>query len=559
MNGHSAGGSRHFAGSREVRVVATHPLSLSEGSTLALNGWDASAADATEDLDRAIRLLLPAPPTVQPRILADARRQILRAWSSLRRFDAGQARSHLDALESRLRRLPPATAESMANEAALIRAAVCVLEDQGSSAWAAVLRCTSNRDASRLTGVVDLVRRASHWQEGNLAEFHRLKRVGLVGDAPHASTTRVLEWTLDAAAAAMSLQLAPARRLATEAMRLAARRLPRLPGIEAAPAVLLAKICYEEGRFEEADALLRRHLEAVRVGSTIDTAIDAFTLLARIACARGQADLALLLLGEAEKVGQERGWARLVSAAISTRLDFLVRWDAVGAAAECADRLRALADRADPQERRIRSELIRAWATGSSRLETRAQPTDSTREQLESSLAECLARHDHWQAVRVATSLACHLAASGRTDEASALTLRVLHVAWRAGLYQSLIDDDRFGALITSVADDIASGARPEAADLLPYVASIVETAPAASSVAPPKRRVKTDRTLHALSSRERSILRAIAGGLSNKEVARQLDIGPETVKSHLKRTFEKLSARTRAEAVARAEILGWI
>ena len=46
-----------------------------------------------------------------------------------------------------------------------------------------------------------------------------------------------------------------------------------------------------------------------------------------------------------------------------------------------------------------------------------------------------------------------------------------------------------------------------------------------------------------------------IADGMSNKGIARSLGIAPETVKSHAKNIFVKLASRTRAQAVARAEL----
>ena len=58
------------------------------------------------------------------------------------------------------------------------------------------------------------------------------------------------------------------------------------------------------------------------------------------------------------------------------------------------------------------------------------------------------------------------------------------------------------------------------------------------------------------LSARERGILQLVTQGLSNKEIARRLCIGPETVKSHLKSVFWKLTVRTRAEAAYRALML---
>jgi LuxR family transcriptional regulator, maltose regulon positive regulatory protein len=48
-----------------------------------------------------------------------------------------------------------------------------------------------------------------------------------------------------------------------------------------------------------------------------------------------------------------------------------------------------------------------------------------------------------------------------------------------------------------------------------------------------------------------------IAGGLSNKEIAQNLAIAPETVKSHVKHIFTKLNVEKRAQAVSRAQTLG--
>ena len=60
-----------------------------------------------------------------------------------------------------------------------------------------------------------------------------------------------------------------------------------------------------------------------------------------------------------------------------------------------------------------------------------------------------------------------------------------------------------------------------------------------------------------ALSPREHSILRSMSAGLSNKRIAQELQIAPETVKSHSKGIFSKLAVRTRAHAVATANALG--
>jgi len=59
------------------------------------------------------------------------------------------------------------------------------------------------------------------------------------------------------------------------------------------------------------------------------------------------------------------------------------------------------------------------------------------------------------------------------------------------------------------------------------------------------------------LTVRECDVLAMISQGLSNKRIARALEISPETVKSHVKHIFLKLEVGTRAEAVSRAGPLG--
>jgi len=53
-----------------------------------------------------------------------------------------------------------------------------------------------------------------------------------------------------------------------------------------------------------------------------------------------------------------------------------------------------------------------------------------------------------------------------------------------------------------------------------------------------------------ALSEREVSVLRSVAEGMANKEIARKLSISEDTVKAHLKSIFAKLDVDDRTEAV---------
>ena len=80
---------------------------------------------------------------------------------------------------------------------------------------------------------------------------------------------------------------------------------------------------------------------------------------------------------------------------------------------------------------------------------------------------------------------------------------------------------------------------------------------------APSLVRVTAGRTVTAagglLTPKEADVLRLLAAGLSNKHIAKTMDISDETVKWHLKNLFSKLSAGTRRHAVDRARMMGLV
>lgn len=61
------------------------------------------------------------------------------------------------------------------------------------------------------------------------------------------------------------------------------------------------------------------------------------------------------------------------------------------------------------------------------------------------------------------------------------------------------------------------------------------------------------------ISGRELEVLGLLAAGRSNKEIARHLDVSPNTVKTHVSNIFEKLGAKRRTQAILRARELGVI
>lgn len=61
------------------------------------------------------------------------------------------------------------------------------------------------------------------------------------------------------------------------------------------------------------------------------------------------------------------------------------------------------------------------------------------------------------------------------------------------------------------------------------------------------------------ISEREFEVLELLAAGRSNKEIASQLNVSPNTVKTHVAKLYGKLEVTRRTEAIVRARELGML
>lgn len=53
------------------------------------------------------------------------------------------------------------------------------------------------------------------------------------------------------------------------------------------------------------------------------------------------------------------------------------------------------------------------------------------------------------------------------------------------------------------------------------------------------------------LTHKQQQVMHFLASGLSNKEIARKLDLSPETIKTHLREIFTRMNVKNRTQAVS--------
>jgi ATP/maltotriose-dependent transcriptional regulator MalT len=345
---------------------------------------------------------------------------------------------------------------------------------------------------------------------------------------------RILSLCVSAALAFDRLNLAVSVNLATEALKLARLRYGNHSPVSTLPATLLAQVAYEQGRFEEAEALLWPRLSVIRASGLPECIARATVLLARLSLHRGRHRAALAILREMEALGRTRRWPRLVSVASSefARTLEMLRYNEAQGFDNDTQRGKAtvvLLDRSRGVRRAFRL------------------PTGAGLDTL--SAYDALS----FSAVEIALQRACSAASHGLIDESYDFLIAWLRIGSARGLRMAFVDTGRPLLILLERLYYALPTNDPRLSDLRPYIATLLK------STIPTNTEDSSSVNYRPLSRRETGILQMIARGMSNKRIAQSLGITPETVKSHAKSIFVKLATRTRAQAVARAEAIGFL
>ncbi|MEK8128093.1 LuxR C-terminal-related transcriptional regulator [Paenibacillus filicis] len=157
-------------------------------------------------------------------------------------------------------------------------------------------------------------------------------------------------------------------------------------------------------------------------------------------------------------------------------------------------------------------------------------------------LNELLTKEDRLRdRIKVNLLMSVTLQRLGRTEAAFVQLETALQLAEPGGYVRSFVDE---GAKMTDLLAAYMK-ARHTPPVSLAYIRQLLQALPGSPDTELLRKDILTDQ--------ETRILRLIAGGLSNKEMAHALNITGETVKSHIKNIYRKLGVKNRIQALQRA------
>lgn len=327
-------------------------------------------------------------------------------------------------------------------------------------------------------------------------------------------------------------------------------------------AASLASIYYGWNRFDDVEELLADRFDIIDDVCFIEPIQSAYISLARVRIAQEQPEAAQAILDRAETLAERRQWPRLTAACTAERIRIHLRGDSLSAAQRMLGKLDAIAAQtASTEPDSVDVEMMRL--TAKARLQLHTGEIERAERELEVALALMANRKAatpyELAQLRVLLALAQH--AAGKTDAAQSNLSEVLTLTSNNGTVRLLVDEgDALAALLQTLA--ATEHATPTGADYQRRISQALGSASNASDEALP---FNTSVEAHhsrlldglfndgTLSRRESDILELIGQKMSNKQIAKQLFVTPETVKWHLKNIYRKLGVSDRRLAALKA------
>lgn len=306
-------------------------------------------------------------------------------------------------------------------------------------------------------------------------------------------------------------------------------------------AALYAQSCWEENIDDNIPSLLIGRLPILNKYGLPDAIIAAYVTLAQIADEQGYQDQAFNYLDSLDSIGESRSLARLSVIAYSERIKLHIKYHRTKTVQKIFRDLERLIIKTKylihPDS------LFISWYE-LYRIKAKANILLSGLSHIEFSDALICAE----RAIEIAKSL------NSGVDEVESHELR-------AQALVALNDKTSNDAFVEVVSLAQAHGMKRRLSKLRTHnkIELIVPSVNVTPSITKQVSKVEKVRATALLTKKEQEILSLLVKNMTNKEIARVMDISEETVKWHLKNVFGKLNAFNRKHAVAKAKLIGLI
>lgn len=483
----------------------------------------------------------------QTRVLLDA------AWLAVERFERDELLRYVAVIESLIQRRDLIAHRSTGrDELETLLAIGLIWQDKAARALELAQALVSRSAAPRFRLVLLTVIRYACWKTGRLDVFYDLSMPRHYWGRLNVQVLKIINLSIEAAAEAEQLRLKLAERNARRAVELAELAFGSDANASLLSRCVLATVAYEMGGLDEALALIRGRDAAIDHYGSADSALWGMTVATRVAIANGNAKHALAVIRRGQVVSRQRGWKALAAHLAEHEITLLIK----GGNLRLATQVLTQALQRDPSGTQLGVPIDEAtWSLESARLRLAFANGDLTEAADGFTRLSCWLneRNQGTYAVRFAALAAASLFHGGHPEEACAGLLRALEKGAAAGLFRTFVDELEF---IAPCLRRIRASMKHELGHLNAYINAILATR--SVQIASPADSVNQN-PARILSRREVVVLHLVSKGYSNKTIARELYITPETVKSHIKRIALKLSTKTRAEAVALGKSFGII
>ena len=434
------------------------------------------------------------------------------------------------------------------------RSVLCALLDDSGRGKDIALDCLADHkfDPFHFNALCNIAR-YDHLKSGDWSAFYAVPKPDpLSGEASYVLPENY-RLCLYGLAAAQQLKFPEAQQCYVAAKTLAEKYVGAKSVSASMVTGLIARLGYELGDVVGAEVTVLDALDLIETTAFHESFYHAYFVLIRAAAFRGDIARALNLLNRAERLCLEREWGAKASALLVEHTRVLLSEgdiESAHALLPTFDELKVV-HRARPSSstlihtyRKIYKGLIAA-ATGHD---------EEARVDLKGAFDELLAVDDRLSALRIGIDLVILETQSGSATWAYDVLKQLMVWGAEANSPTFVLNHDPRIVPILTRAHKVGIFRGEAKADR--FVSDLLARLREHRSAT---RKSTHSRSRDELTERERSIVEFIAAGRSNKEIARELSVAPETVKTHVKRIFQKLSAELRAQAVVRAQSLGML